>query len=155
MDTGHDGFRFRCNVVSNEVSKSINISDSSAFRRGGATMLATGIRPPSKPTTTGACSLLLRNSPCPFSAFALHLLVCVVHHPSPNPHPQLNIPSDMNLLCQSTTDSVGSLGRADLLAVLVVSHTWWGSTVAATFPRADTILRVRRPFGVPCSNPCS
>jgi len=54
--------------------------------------------------------------------FLVHLKNVSEHHPSIR-----------HLRQAGSTDSVGSLGGGDLLAVLVVSHTWWRSTVAATF----------------------
>lgn len=45
-----------------------------------------------------------------------------------------------NRLCLGTERLV-DLGWVDLLAVLVVSHTWWGSAVAAALAGADTVLQ--------------
>lgn len=37
--------------------------------------------------------------------------------------------------------SLGGLRGAQLLAILVVPDPWRGSTVAAAFPRADTVIQ--------------
>jgi len=55
-------------------------------------------------------------------------------------HPSLSITSSP-LRGRSSASSSGPgvcLLRVDLLAILVVSDTWWGSAVAAAFSRTDT-----------------
>jgi hypothetical protein len=50
-------------------------------------------------------------------------------------------------LCLSTSSSTtSSLHRVDLLAILVVPHSWRWCAVAAAFTRADTEPRVRTAF---------
>jgi hypothetical protein len=69
--------------------------------------------------------------------------------------PNVKLPC-VNYHLSGGTGNLGGLLGVDLLAVLVVSDSWWGSTVAATFTGSNTVVPVLAlNFGLLRSPACS